>query len=277
LPAITTSRSEVSFSSNGVHIREGVVSALNDPVWYISRDDQRLGPFNADQFARFEEAGTLRPTDQVWQTGMDAWIDYDDYVARASVARSERPLRPGAFGLLMRRGMRALTAILTAALQTVSTNLAKIPSVRASSPAASASERVPEEAASPTIDPHPAAMHPPLLGAQEPGIRRPANGQILRHPAGSVKDHPAKQAQDSAMPVRADDLFQVLPRSPSSIPRLASEEQAAAQIGLDLATFRAWVAEGRLPHALPDCGKYDMKAIHLVLDRMSGIAAREIG
>ena len=79
------------------------------------------------------------------------------------------------------------------------------------------------------------------------------------------------------MPVRTEDLFQVLPRSPSSIPRLASEGQAAAQIGLDLATFRAWVAEGRLPHALPDCGKYDMKAIHLVLDRMSGIAAREIG
>ena len=79
------------------------------------------------------------------------------------------------------------------------------------------------------------------------------------------------------MPARTEDLFQELPRSPSSIPRLASEGQAAAQVGLDLATFRAWVAEGRLPHALPDCGKYDMKAIHLVLDRMSGIAAREIG
>jgi len=120
-------------------------------------------------------------------------------------------------------------------------------------------------------------MHPPLLGAQEPGIRRPANGQILRQPTGSVIDHHVKQAQDPAMPVRTEDLFEVLPRSPPSIPRLASEGQAAAQIGLDLATFRAWVAEGRLPHALPDCGKYDMKAIHLVLDRMSGIAAREIG
>ena len=41
--------------------------------------------------------------------------------------------------------------------------------------------------------------------------------------------------------------------------------------------FRTWVAAGRLPHALPDCGKYDMKAIHLALDRVSGIVSRENG
>ena len=250
------------------------MSALNDPVWYISRDDHRHGPFSADEFARFEEAGRLRPTDQVWQTGMDAWIDYNDYIARESVARSERPHRPSASGLA---GMRALTAALTTALQGVPTLLAKMRSVRASPPVSDASEHFPVGTARLPVDPHPAAMHPPLLGAQEPGIRRPANGQILRQPIGSVIDHHVKQAQDPAMPVRTEDLFQVLPRSPPSIPRLASEGQAAAQIGLDLATFRAWVAEGRLPHALPDCGKYDMKAIHLVLDRMSGIAAREIG
>ena len=57
------------------------MSALNDPNWYISRDNQRVGPFSADEFARFEKAGTLRPTDQVWQTGMDAWIAYSDYEA----------------------------------------------------------------------------------------------------------------------------------------------------------------------------------------------------
>jgi hypothetical protein len=170
-----------------------------------------------------------------------------------------------------------MRALLTAALQTVSTLVAKIPSVRASSSVLDASEHLPEGTVRPSVDPHPAANHPPLLGAQEPGIRRSANGQILRQPVGSVIDHHVKQVQDSAMPARTEDLFQELPRSPSSIPRLASEGQAAAQIGLDLATFRAWVAEGRLPHALPDCGKYDMKAIHLVLDRMSGIAAREIG
>ena len=77
--------------------------------------------------------------------------------------------------------------------------------------------------------------------------------------------------------VRTEDLAQASPRLSSSTPRLASEVQAAAHIGLDLATFRAWVAAGRLPHALPDCGKYDMKAIHLALDRMSGIGSRENG
>ena len=153
------------------------MSALNDPVWYISRDDHRHGPFSADQFARFEEAGTLRPTDQVWQTGMDAWIDYKDYVARESVGRSERPHRQSASGLLMRRGMRALTATMTTALQAVSTILAKIPSVRASSPAAGASEHVPEETARLPVDPHPAATHPPLLGAQEPVQGGPPMGR----------------------------------------------------------------------------------------------------
>ena len=74
------------------------MSALNDPVWYISRDDDRRGPFSSDQFAQFEEAGTLRPTDQVWQTGMDAWIEYNDYVARKSVARLESPHRPSSSG-----------------------------------------------------------------------------------------------------------------------------------------------------------------------------------
>ena len=263
------------------------MSALNDPVWYISRDDQRRGPFSSDQFARFEEVGTLRPTDQVWQTGMDAWIDYNDYVARKSVAHLESPHRPSASGPekdnekcaichLIRGGMRALTATLTTASQTVSRLLAKLSGVHASSLASDGSEHVPERTASPPADPPPGSVHPPLLGAQELDMRPPANGQILRHPAGRVIDH-AKQAQNSAMAVSAEDLFQALPRSASSIPRLASEGQAAAQIGLDLATFRAWVAEGRLPRALPDCGKYDMKTIHLVLDRMSGIASSENG
>jgi hypothetical protein len=278
---MTTWRSEVSFSSSGVHIREGVVSALNDPVWYISRDDQRHGPFTAEQFSGFEEAGTLRPTDQVWQAGMDAWIDYDEYVARKSGAPSQHPPRLSASGLtyneLMRRGMRALTAPLTTARQSVATLLARIPpGVRASSPAANASQHVPEGTARPPTDPHPASIRPPLR-AQEQHMRPPANGQILRHPAGSVIDHHAKQTHYSATPASTEDLFQALRRSPSSIPRLASELQAAAEIGLDLATFRAWVAEGRLPQALPDCGKYDMKAIHLILDRMSGIVSREIG
>ena len=71
------------------------MSALNDRTWYISRDNQRVGPFSADEFARIETAGGLRPTDQVWQTGMDAWIEYSDYAATRNAApRSLGPERP---------------------------------------------------------------------------------------------------------------------------------------------------------------------------------------
>ena len=55
------------------------------------------------------------------------------------------------------------------------------------------------------------------------------------------------------------------------MPRLATEQQAAEQVGLDLATFRAWVSCGRLPEPLPDCGKFDLKAIDAALDRISGL------
>ena len=55
------------------------------------------------------------------------------------------------------------------------------------------------------------------------------------------------------------------------MPRLAAEKDAAEAIGLDLATFRQWVECGRLPKALPDCGKFDLKAIDDALDRISGI------
>jgi hypothetical protein len=41
--------------------------------------------------------------------------------------------------------------------------------------------------------------------------------------------------------------------------------RASAQLGLYLAT--------RLPYALSDCGKYDMKAIHLTLNFGEGIVA----
>jgi hypothetical protein len=55
------------------------------------------------------------------------------------------------------------------------------------------------------------------------------------------------------------------------IARLATEQQAAEQVGLDVATFRAWVECGRLPKPLPDCGKFDLKAIDAALDRISGL------
>ena len=53
--------------------------------------------------------------------------------------------------------------------------------------------------------------------------------------------------------------------------RLVGEKEAADTVGLDLATFRAWVASGRLPRAIPDCDKYDLKALDFALDRISGL------
>jgi hypothetical protein len=53
--------------------------------------------------------------------------------------------------------------------------------------------------------------------------------------------------------------------------RLATEKEAAETAGLDLATFRAWVASGKLPKPIPDCNKYDLKAIDAALDRVSGL------
>ena len=53
--------------------------------------------------------------------------------------------------------------------------------------------------------------------------------------------------------------------------RLKNEKELAEYIGLEVATFRAWVESGRLPQPIPDCGKYDAKALDLALDRISGI------
>jgi hypothetical protein len=53
--------------------------------------------------------------------------------------------------------------------------------------------------------------------------------------------------------------------------RLVAEKEAAAAVGIELATFRAWVETGRLPKPLPDCGKYDLKAIDAAIDKISGL------
>ena len=55
--------------------------------------------------------------------------------------------------------------------------------------------------------------------------------------------------------------------------RLAAEKDAAEAVGLDLATFRHWVEIGRLPKPLPDCNRFDMRAIDAALDRISGLGA----
>ena len=53
--------------------------------------------------------------------------------------------------------------------------------------------------------------------------------------------------------------------------RLVSEKEGAEAIGLELATFRSWVASGKLPKPIAECGKYDLKAIDAALDRISGL------
>jgi hypothetical protein len=53
--------------------------------------------------------------------------------------------------------------------------------------------------------------------------------------------------------------------------RLLTEKEAAESIGLDLATFKNWVECGKLPKAIPDCGKFDLKALDAALDRLSGL------
>jgi hypothetical protein len=57
------------------------------------------------------------------------------------------------------------------------------------------------------------------------------------------------------------------------MPRLATEKEAAAALGVELAIFKGWVECGRLPKPLPDCGKYDLKAIDAAIDRMSGLGS----
>jgi hypothetical protein len=260
------------------------VSASGDVVWYISRDGQRFGPLSADEFAKLEDQSRLRPTDQVWQAGMDAWIAYSDFDARKAAARFAGKHGPTsstkaddekcAICLLMRKGMRAFTTALITAFHSVSTHLAKMRTVSLSRAADAFPLHAPESAASGTVrqsaDRHPVPIRPSLPGTLEPALQRLMS--VLQPPANGVTAHGGKHDQEGRMPdVRTESATEPLRHSPS-LPRLVSEGQAAAQIGLELAAFRAWVADGRLPRPLPDCGKYDLKAIHLALDRMSGIS-----
>jgi hypothetical protein len=266
------------------------MSAPNDPVWYISRDGQRHGPFTNDEFAGFEKAGHFRPADQVWQAGMRSWIAYSDLEAHkaasrfvdrhvaGSSAKTDDKTKTCAICLLMRRAVRTLGTGLVTALRSVSTLVRKI-RVPAGLPATvTEPTRTPIDAASATAraspDLSPASVRPSLFAAKESNVRRLSIAPVLE-PRDVVIDPEIKQDPESASP---DETIENVaePRPPVS-PRLLSEAQAAAQIGLELAIFRSWVADGRLPRALPDCGKYDMKAIDLALDRLSGIAPRESG
>jgi hypothetical protein len=47
--------------------------------WHIMRGDQQYGPFDSDDFARFERESQLLPTDFVWHTGLTDWIKYEKF------------------------------------------------------------------------------------------------------------------------------------------------------------------------------------------------------
>jgi hypothetical protein len=58
------------------------------------------------------------------------------------------------------------------------------------------------------------------------------------------------------------------------VPRLIGEKEAAELVvGIPVATFRSWVAAGRLPPALSDVGLWDIKALDAAVDRLSGLGA----
>lgn len=54
-------------------------------------------------------------------------------------------------------------------------------------------------------------------------------------------------------------------------PRGLSREAAATYCGLSLSGFDDWVADGRIPKAIPGTRRWDRKAIDLALDQASGL------
>ena len=264
------------------------MSTPNDAVWYIMRDGQRFGPFNADAFARFEQEGQFSPTDGIWRSGTDTWIAYSDYEARKAAARLVAPEREGistkaddkqrVLCRWARTGIRALARAPATAFRTISSNRATknaaSPGVDASPAAdASAPERAVRRTATPSAGAHPEPIPSALPLSQEPDFSPLSNGPVRERPAGRATRRDSNQGQSDCIPaVLTQDVAGPSLYVPS-IPRLANEGQAASHIGLELTTFRAWVSDGRLPHALRNSDKYDLKAIHLALDHMSGIAS----
>jgi len=62
-------------------------------------------------------------------------------------------------------------------------------------------------------------------------------------------------------------------RGTVSVRRFLSDVDAATQLGLPLATFRSLVEAKLLPRPLAEVGLYDMKALDLACDRLSGLGS----
>jgi hypothetical protein len=57
--------------------------------------------------------------------------------------------------------------------------------------------------------------------------------------------------------------------------RFICEAEAARQLGIPRSTFQHWVETGILPKPIPDLGLYDMKALDMACDRISGLGSAE--
>ena len=53
--------------------------------------------------------------------------------------------------------------------------------------------------------------------------------------------------------------------------RLATREQAADYVGLSLSSFDNWIRLGRLPGPLKGTKRWDLVAIDIAIDRLSGL------
>jgi hypothetical protein len=53
--------------------------------------------------------------------------------------------------------------------------------------------------------------------------------------------------------------------------RLITKSQAAAYCGLSKAGFSSWVSSGKLPGPIPGTARWDIRAINVALDQLSGI------
>jgi hypothetical protein len=54
-------------------------------------------------------------------------------------------------------------------------------------------------------------------------------------------------------------------------PRLLSRTDAAFYCGVSIQTFSTWVRQGILPSAVPGTARWDLRAINLRLDELSGL------
>jgi hypothetical protein len=115
-----------------------------------------------------------------------------------------------------------------------------------------------------------------MVNVDDPPFERNRPDQVDLRDDVEAAASASKVARQAAMdavsaPVWSQPAPRHEKRAGAAFPRLVGEMEAAEFIGIPVATFRAWVGCGRLPSPLLDCGKYDLKAIDVALDRISGL------